>query len=372
MKIKVLFLIQDLGRGGAEKVLVNLVNQMDKERFDISVQTLFDVGVNRESLNPEICYIPGYRNEFHGNSYLIKLLPPCFLYWYIIRDKYDCVISYLEGSPARIISGCNNPGIKKLAWIHTTFSKKNYCIGFWNSHAAMRAYKKFDRIVCVSNSVKDSFFSWYPIDRVDTVYNTIDVDAIESMAKETIDDVEFDRKCINVISAGKIQKVKAFDRLAAIHKKLSDEGIPLHTYLLGTGEEEVALRKYVCQNGIDDSFTIIGFRSNPYKYMKNADLYICSSVREGFSTAITEALILGLPVVSTDCGGAKELLGESNEYGIVTENNEDSLYCQMKRLLLDRDLFAHYKEQAKIRGKMFSTEKTVQQVEQLITDVCGR
>lgn len=85
------------------------------------------------------------------------------------------------------------------------------------------------------------------------------------------------------------------------------------------------------ENNLTDTFTFLGYRDNPYKYVKKADLYVCSSRREGFSTAVTEALIVGTPVVSTNCSGAYELLGKNNEYGIVTENNEDALYEGIKK-----------------------------------------
>lgn len=93
---------------------------------------------------------------------------------------------------------------------------------------------------------------------------------------------------------------------------------------------------------------------------------MCSSRREGFSTAVTEALIVGTPVVSTNCSGAYELLGDNNEYGIVTENDEDALYEGIKKILTEENLLQHYKEQAKVRGQRFSTEKTVKAVEDML------
>ncbi|NLT14593.1 MAG: glycosyltransferase, partial [Clostridiales bacterium] len=99
------------------------------------------------------------------------------------------------------------------------------------------------------------------------------------------------------------------------------------------------------------------------------DLYVCSSRREGFSTAVTEALIVGTPVVSTNCSGAKELLGHNDEYGIVTENDEDALYRGIKRMLTEEGLLEHYRRQAEGRGKIFSTEETVKQVERMLEEV---
>ena len=96
---------------------------------------------------------------------------------------------------------------------------------------------------------------------------------------------------------------------------------------------------------------------------------MCSSRREGFSTAVTEALIVGTPVVSTNCSGAYELLGDNNEYGIVTENDEDALYDGIKKMLTEENLLQHYKEQAIVRGRRFSTEKTVKAVEDMLNNL---
>ena len=150
---------------------------------------------------------------------------------------------------------------------------------------------------------------------------------------------------------------------------MNNQNIKNHIYILGIGEEKEKYEKYLTENNLTDTFTFLGYRDNPYKYVKKADLYVCSSRREGFSTAVTEALIVGTPVVSTNCSGAYELLGENNEYGIVTENNEDALYEGIKKMLTTPDLLEAYAVKAKERGKAFSTEKTVKAVEEMLENL---
>lgn len=144
-----------------------------------------------------------------------------------------------------------------------------------------------------------------------------------------------------------------------------DEGRKHTVFLLGTGKEQSKLEAEARKLGVDGTFKFIGFKENPYKYIKNCDLYVCSSRREGFSTAVTEALIVGTPVVSTNCSGARELLGEHNEYGIVVENSEDGIYTGMKRMLTEPKLMEQYREKAVIRGEKFSREETVAAVEKM-------
>ena len=101
------------------EVLVNLVNNMDKEKFDITVKTLFDVGVNKKFLKSHIKYDYCLKKTFKANSQILKIFSSKYLYKKFVKEKYDVVISYLEGPTSRIISGCNDPNTKKICWIHS-------------------------------------------------------------------------------------------------------------------------------------------------------------------------------------------------------------------------------------------------------------
>ena len=115
-----------------------------------------------------------------------------------------------------------------------------------------------------------------------------------------------------------------------------------------------------------------GYQLNPYKYVAKCDLFVCASYAEGFSTAATEALIVGTPVCTVEVSGMREMLGSNNEWGIITQNNDEALYQGIKQLLDDPKLLQHYKRQAIIRGRDFSTVKTVQAVEQMLLQVSGK
>lgn len=368
---KVLYLIPNLAHGGAEKVLVNLANNMDKTKFDVTVQTLFDVGVNRQYLNSDVKYIGGFERMPRGNSYVMKLFSPKKLYKHFIKDDYDIIVSYLEGPTARIVSGCTNPNTKLVSWIHIEQHTKELASKSFRSYKeALDCYSKFDRTVCVSDTVKDDFESIFDTKKpVEVLYNTNESEKIKKLSDEKVDDVNFSRDIINIISVAKIVPSKGYDRLMKIHKKLIEKNIKNHIYILGIGEEKEKYEKYLTENNLTDTFTFLGYRDNPYKYVKKADLYVCSSRREGFSTAVTEALIVGTPVVSTNCSGAYELLGENNEYGIVTENDENALYEGIKKMLTTPDLLEAYAAKAKERGKAFSTEKTVKAVEEMLLSI---
>ena len=368
MRKKLLFLIPNLKHGGAEKVLVNLVNNLDTEKYDITVQTLFNEGVHRDGLKKHIRYIPGFRKSFRGNSALVKLFPAKLLWKLLVKEHYDIAVSYLEGPTTRILSGCTDPDTKLVAWLHIELnSPKLASMGFRSPAEAESAYNRFHRIVAVSGNVRDCFLNNLSVQTpVDILYNTNETEEILQKALEKPNDPAFrpeDGVC--VCSVAKLMKTKGFDRLLRVHKQLLDEGLDHHLYILGIGEEQAALDRQMQELGITDSVTLLGFRKNPYAYVARCDLYVCSSHREGFSTAVTVALVVGTPVFSTQCSGAKELLGESDEYGLVVENSEAGIYQGMKRMLSDPALLEHYRSMAKVRGQFFSKEKTVLAVEEM-------
>ncbi len=364
-------MIPDLAGGGAEKVLVNLVNNMDRKKFNITVKTLFDVGVNRDKLLPHIKRKYCIKKQFRGNSKFFQLFKPESLYKKYIKEHYDIVVSYLEGPTARIISGCTDKSTKLVCWIHCRMqNEKESSVGFRNFEEAKLSYNKFDYVACVSKLVKDYFVSTFSFEKdIDVIYNTIESDKILSLSNESISNYSFNEDIKTMISVGSLKSVKGFDRLVNIHKRLLDEGVQNRVLILGIGPDEDNLRKLIAKNSVSDTFTLLGYNTNPYKYIKKADLYVCSSHSEGFSTSVAESLIVGTPVVTTLCSGMQEMLGYNNEYGIVTENNEDALYEGIKKMLTTPGLLEDYAKKTEERGKTFSKEKTVKAVEEMLLNL---
>lgn len=366
--IKILFLIHDLGQGGAEKVLVNLVNNMDRSKFDISVTVLFGGGVNEQFLAPDIHFRAVFPKEIPGNSKLMKLLTPKQLHKLCVKEHYDIEVSYLEGPSARVISGCQDKTTKLVCWIHSTItSVEDAASSFRSIQEAQNCYGRFNQIICVSKWTRQAFLKAFPEQcNVIILYNTIESDKILEQSQLPIPDSLFHDDEIKLITVGSMKPVKAFDRLIRIHDRLRKEGYPVHTYFLGIGPDLDKLKNQAAELGQSDTITFLGYETNPYKYVAKADLFVCCSVSEGFSTAVTEALIVGTPTCTVEVSGMKELLGDHDEWGLVTENSEEGLYQGIKRLLDDPALLAHYKAKAAERGKSFSTKSTVKAVEEML------
>lgn len=362
--IRILFMIPTLGQGGAEKVLVNLVNNMDKRIFDITVMTLFDVGVNKQFLKKYIKYKYCFKKMFRANSQILKLFPPRYLYRRFVKEKYDIVVSYLEGPTARIISGCNNEKSKLISWIHVEqHDKNNASYAFRNYAEAQQCYERYDEIICVSETVKKDFQSIFNFSKsINVLYNVNETDDIIKKSQEEIDDLIIDNKFINICGVGSLKDSKKFDRLIKITERLICNGYKVRTYILGKGNDREKLEKYVKQHALDNNIFFLGYKINPYKYVSKMDLFVCSSIAEGFNTAATEALIVGTPVITTLVSGMQEMLGE-NDYGIITDNDENALYDGIKNLLDHPKKLLFYKQKARERGLYFSKENTVKEIE---------
>ena len=172
---------------------------------------------------------------------------------------------------------------------------------------------------------------------------------------------------IRLVSVGRFTTPKAYDRLLRIINQLIIEKYSVELWLLGDGEQRELLEAYINKNNLENVVTLWGFQDNPYAYLTQCDLFVCSSISEGYSTAVTEALILGLPVITTNCSGMHELL-KNGECGIITENSEEALYIGLKQLLDNPSLLQHYRNKAIERGKDFSLQKLIEPIEKLLME----
>jgi len=340
---KVLFFINTLGCGGAEHVLVDIVNCLDKDIFDITIQTIFDDNVFDDRIDKNVKYKTFCK--YNDKSFLGKMVrilimkfiiifPPKLLYKLFVHKKYDIEIAFLEGVPTKIISGSNNLNSKKIAWVHTDIHKNRdsqFC--YKSEEDEKKSYRKFDEIFCVSYQSTEAFKKFLNLNNIYTINNIVDSISIKQLSKQDTD--KMDENYINIISVGRLEKVKGFDRLIEAYSNIfSKLSFKTRLYIVGDGSEKENLNQLIIDKGMSDSIELLGFQKNPYKFMKRSNLYVCSSHVEGYSLVIKEALVLKKPILSTDCGIDKDLLME-NDYGIVVDNSVNGLENGLLYLIND-------------------------------------
>lgn len=361
---KILFLIPTLGGGGAEKVLVNLANNLDKNIFDITIISLFNVSTNAKFLHANIKYKYYFKKYIPGFNHFLKFFSPKFLYKMIIKEKYDCIISFLEGETTRILKGCND-NTKIIDWIHIE-SSKNITEAFRNKSEMIKAYNKATKIVCVSKDVENSFNKITDNlfkNKVMTIKNINDYNDIFIRAKEKYET----KSKFTITGIGRLTKIKDFERLIPIMYKLNKEFSNLQLLILGTGVEKANIENKIKELGLNNVY-LLGYQENPYKILAKSDLYICCSHFEGFSTTTTEALILNIPIVTTNCAGMKDLL-DNGKCGIIVDDSDEDLLEGIKKVINDIELVKKIKQNQIIKKEKLILENidNIKIIENLIT-----
>lgn len=334
---KILFFIPNLGEGGAEKVLVNLVNSLDFEKYNVTVYCLFDVGINKTRLDSKIKYKYFFKKQFRGNIHFLKIFTPNYLYKKIIGNEfYDFVISYLEGPTTRIISGSTNTNTKKINWIHTDVSKNNASFKSYRSIEEMKnCFTKYDKTVFVSEVAKKEFLKLNLInkEKSDVLYNLIDIEEVKSKSEINYDDLNYiDNTKVNFLSVGRLTKVKGFERLINVFSEVVKIDQKVHLYIIGKGELEKKLNRIIVEKKMEKFISLLGYKSNPYPYMKKSDYIICASYTEGYSSVAAESVILGKKIIATNCSGMEEII-KNDCHGMIVENDEISIYNGILKVL---------------------------------------
>ena len=373
---KVLLFVDNLDEGGVSKVLFDLLENINREKYDITIMALYNNGMYKDKIKEygkfKYCFdIPEPNdNSLKANLYRkywggMLRLPEKFMYKWFVKEKYDIEIAFIHGWSTKFISGSNNKKSKKIAWVHVDLVTWNRVDGvFKNLEHHKKAYSKFDEVLCVSQTVKEGVEKKYNVKNARVLYNPINREKILKLSNEKIDDIKLSSK-FRLISVGRLSEQKGYDRLLRVFKKLKSDGLDIELILVGNGDKYNELNEYIVENKLEKDVTLLGFKENPYKYVRASDLFVCSSISEGFSLVIGEAMAIGIPVVSVDCPGPNEVL-DFGKYGELVNNNEGDLYNGIKEMINNKVLYEKYKNKANERGKMFSINKFINEVENIL------
>lgn len=372
----ILFFMETVDFGGAETVFTNIIKNINKSKFCIKVVTERDHELFTDEIKaavPYDCFIKTERSAARDfwNKIVIKLslvLSEKNIRKYFIRGNYDVEVAFCEGYSTKIIGNSGKKNCKKIAWVHTDVIKNPWSEKiFGSAEEEKKCYEKFDAIVCVAETMKESFIKKYGMaEKVHVLYNPLD---FESVIKKSAEKTDFKfGDGMKFVLAGTFIKIKGFDRFVKVCKRLKDDGEHFSALIMGDGEEKENIKKIIAETNLGDTVKILDFQTNPYKYIAHSDVYVCSSYAEGYSTAVSESVALNVPVITTECSGMREIFGE-NECGIICENSEDGLYNAMKKVLNDPSLLKKFSAEEKKRANDFSLKKRMKAIEDFIESV---
>lgn len=383
---KIMFMANSLDGGGAEKILQTVLLNLNRDKYDVTVYSMHRENI--AMLNyPKYIHYKVVFDRYNGNNLLKKGLnnlclkikgkifqyfPSSFFYRLVINDKYDVEIAFIEGESTKIVSGSPNRYSKKYAWVHIDLEENPWTSFLYRDEIdECEHYKKFNRILCVSESVKKAFltkFNSIDNEKVQVQYNPINRDEIISMSKEECSGVNIkEKQSLRMVAVGRLVKQKGFDRLIKICSRLDKEGYNFELFILGEGEERIKLENMINEIHFKNTVKMLGFLNNPYSIMATADVLVCSSRSEGFSTVLSEGVVLGVPIISTECAGVSELFG-GKKCGQIVNNDSKSLYYALKQVLEHPEKLALYKKESFERGKDFDLLKTMSDIEKLLDE----
>lgn len=382
MKTNILFLIESLSGGGAEKVLTILLNNLNIEKYNVTLCTMVNTGVNKTELKSNIKYTSILKPPCNNANVIKQLLyklkyklvysffPLKWVYSLWIPKGNDIEIAFCEGYATKLLSYSTNKHSKKIAWVHTDLKSNPWPLAkkiFKNFNKQLTAYKRFNQIITVSKYARERFIELHGMEnRVKTLINPINSTLIQTKSQEHV--LLPKKKKTRLVTIGRLVEQKGYDRLVRIASRLKNNGLDFELWIIGDGPERTQLESDIKKLSLDDTIKLWGFKSNPYKYMSECDAFVCSSRSEGYSTAVTEAIILGLAVVTTDCSGMSELLLDGKA-GIITENNEDALYSGIYSILSSTTKLKQLQNLSINRSHDISLQSLMKPIEQMFDSI---
>ena len=288
---------------------------------------------------------------FQGLPHIINKIPVSWINKKAKLKDYDVLVGFQYALSIKCIAAMtNHNSSSKFAWMHC------YDEGL----TLRKEYETIGKVICVSRCNSERLHVEIPSIMTDFSYNPIDETVVQQLGEESVEiDSITDRPLF--ITVGRMSPEKGFGRLLTVCRRLRNEGYKFKLWLIGDGPIYPQLLQQMKTLGLEDCVSFYGQQSNPYKYISKADIFVCSSFVEGYSTACTEAIMLGVPVISTCVSGAEEIIEEA-ECGELVEMDDESLYSGMKKVLQTPSIIKEWKDVLKTTRKKFYAETRIQKL----------
>lgn len=379
--MKILFLLPTLSVGGLERVQVTIANALAARGHDVTVMTYMEGAALAGELDPRVRFvyrkrrpfslmrkIPYIRHKFYDDGmWETRASAKALHRYYVGKEYYDVEVAFFRGMGIKTISGC--PKSRKtirIAWVHTDFRLAGgYRNNFSSLEAVRAAYASFHSVVCVSEEAKRGFVEMIgETGNLSVIHNLLPVENIRRLGALPLAQATRRGSFHIVLVARLLDSAKGHCRLLNVVRQLQDEGFDFSLTFVGGGPDEKKIREMISLLGLSDRVTMTGSQNNPYPYIKEADLLICASYFEGYNLTVAEALILGVPVISTECTGPSEIL-DHGKYGMIVENSQQGIYRGLKELLSNPEKMEWLRQKAAERLGFFDEEAILQKIESL-------
>ncbi len=316
--MKLLIVLPHLRGGGAQRVAVNIINNLDNH-FSINLFLINDDGSMIDYIERDIQIITSKAKKTKNTIFELKNI--------IDQNNYDAVftmkdylgvavsiaVSLAKSKPPIIYREVTHKSASEVHEITSLIKRK-----IWY-YAEKYVYQKASIIIVPSNSMKDDLMIKYsiPQEKIIVINNPVDIDLIQKLANIAVDHPWFKSTIPIAIGMGRLIAGKGFQVLIKAVSLVAEKNIPLRLVIIGDGEEKSKLQKLVEELAMQDKVAFLGSQANPYKYISKADIFVLSSLYEGFPNALIEAMTCGTPVISTDCKSGPSEIIDHYENGIL-------------------------------------------------------
>lgn len=352
-------MIDSLGCGGAERSLVSLLPKLDHNRVQIHLMIVGRGGVFEQYLPDGITItsFPEHAGEievfFKASQGFFSLKTRLFnllsirrhraeIYWSVMSASYpalmtcyDVAVAYHQGFPTYYVAE-KVKAAKKIAWINTDMCKAGYRQNYNRSY-----YDRYERIVAVSDILRERLCSqgYVVADKVSTIYDINDAYLIRKMAKEDTFIAPSDSSVLRLATVGRMVPIKNYTLAVETAKKLKQRGIRFLWTMVGDGPDRSKVEKLIRRYALEQEISLVGLRPNPYPYIAQCDIYVNTSLFEGFGLTLTEARILHKPIVTTNFSVVNDQISDGVN-GLIVEPKAEALAEAIIRLFNDRQLYA--------------------------------
>jgi len=386
-KQKVLFVVDEQMYGGVSVVLRNILKSINYAKCDVDVLILHNRGDALVGHIPEqvgILYGTPFFEVIDTNIQTIlktgnirKIFSKLKLVYSmkhqtieaciqkergkILKRAYDVEIAFKDGFCA-LFTACGESS-KKVSWLHIDYNTYD-CTGRYRD-LFREVYKRIDTVVAITQDVQDTFNAIYHCeDKCRILPNLIDSHEIIHLSKQ--EDIFFEEGKTHFVCVGRLAPQKAYPRLLTQLGKLKQEGILTNEvlHIIGDGEQQAYIEEVISQYHLEENVELLGYKQNPYPYIRKADMLLLPSLYEGLGLVLYEALILKVPCFATKIADIHTTL-ENGTYGIIAENSEQGIYQSLKTLLQDKTILQAYKQ--KVQNYVYKQqEKVVEKLDALL------
>lgn len=366
---RILFIIYThTAGGGAEKILTNIVNNLDKKKYDISIVEYANYHIKTEELQENIHRLPSIVDlrddgKIKRLAYNICVhLVPELICKKRIEKKYDIGISFNYQIPNFLLKALECD--KKIAWIHgDVYDLKT---NFGKRYLQKKSFLKMDKIIGISKKTIKSLNEIFPEcqEKIQLIYNGYEFSKLKMEAKKVIPE---NMKKPSILYIGRLEPGKRPLELLEVIRKLKEKGKQVYLYYLGKGDLEDELRKRISVYGLEDEVKLLGFQKNPYPYIQAVSAICMMSKSEGFPTVFVEGMTLGIPFISTPVGGTDEL-SNNGKCGIIVETIEECVNA-IERVVLDNNVNTIMGNECINYVERFSMKNQIRQIEEILDKI---